>query len=92
MPVPLQIALLVFVLAWGLALVRAKLWTRFQGLTGGHRSRLLKALQGAPEGPRRDRALADVIDQLKDGVMICTGGDSPAADKGRAYTKRTDPT
>lgn len=33
----------------------------------------------------------DVIDQLKDGVMICTGGDSPAADKGRAYTKRTDP-
>jgi 4-hydroxy-2-oxoheptanedioate aldolase len=34
---------------------------------------------------------ANVIDQLKDGVMICTGGDSPAADKGRAYTKRTDP-
>ena len=35
---------------------------------------------------------ANVIDQLKDGVMICTGGDSPAADKGRAYTKRTDGT
>jgi 4-hydroxy-2-oxoheptanedioate aldolase len=34
---------------------------------------------------------ANVIDQLKDGVMICTGGDSPAADKGRAFTKRTDP-
>ena len=33
----------------------------------------------------------NVIDQLKDGVMICTGGDSPAADKGRTYTKRTDP-
>jgi 4-hydroxy-2-oxoheptanedioate aldolase len=32
-----------------------------------------------------------VIDQLKDGVMICTGGDSPAADKGRAFTKRADP-
>ena len=32
-----------------------------------------------------------VIDQIKDGAMICTGGDSPAADKGRAYTKRTDP-
>ncbi len=32
-----------------------------------------------------------VIDQLKDGVMICTGGDTPAADKGRAFTKRTDP-
>lgn len=34
---------------------------------------------------------ANVIDQIKDGTMICTGGDSPAADKGRAYTKRTDP-
>jgi 4-hydroxy-2-oxoheptanedioate aldolase len=34
----------------------------------------------------------NVIDQLKDGVMICTGGDSPAADKGRAFTKRTDQT
>ena len=33
----------------------------------------------------------NVIEQLKDGVMICTGGDSPAADKGRAFTKRTDP-
>jgi 4-hydroxy-2-oxoheptanedioate aldolase len=33
----------------------------------------------------------NVVDQLKDGVMICTGGDSSAADKGRAYTKRTDP-
>ena len=32
-----------------------------------------------------------VVDQLKDGVMICTGGDTPAADKGRAFTKRTDP-
>ena len=33
----------------------------------------------------------NVIDQLKEGVMICTGGDSPADDKGRAFTKRTDP-
>ena len=33
----------------------------------------------------------NVIDQLKEGVMICTGGDTPAADKGRAFTKRTDP-
>jgi 4-hydroxy-2-oxoheptanedioate aldolase len=33
----------------------------------------------------------NVIDQLKEGVMICTGGDSPAADRGRAYTKRADP-
>jgi 4-hydroxy-2-oxoheptanedioate aldolase len=34
---------------------------------------------------------ANVIDQLKEGVMICTGGDTPAADKGRAFTKRADP-
>ena len=33
----------------------------------------------------------NVIDQIKDGTMICTGGDTPTADKGRAYTKRTDP-
>ena len=32
-----------------------------------------------------------VIDQIKDGTMICTGGDTAAADVGRAYTKRTDP-
>ncbi len=32
-----------------------------------------------------------VIAQLKDGVMICTGGDSPAADIGRKFTNRTDP-
>jgi len=34
---------------------------------------------------------SNVIDQLKEGVMICTGGDTPAADKGREFTKRTDP-
>jgi 4-hydroxy-2-oxoheptanedioate aldolase len=33
----------------------------------------------------------NVIDQLKEGVMICTGGDSPAADIGRKFTNRTDP-
>src|SRR6187397_825019 len=31
-----------------------------------------------------------VIDQLKEGVMICTGGDSPAADIGRKFSNRTD--
>jgi hypothetical protein len=25
---------------------------------------------------------------LKEGVMICTGGETAAADKGRAYSKR----
>ena len=33
----------------------------------------------------------NVIEQIKDGTMICTGGDSPAADVGRAFSKRTDP-
>ena len=33
----------------------------------------------------------NVIEQLKDGVMICTGGDSPAADIGRKYSNSTDP-
>jgi hypothetical protein len=32
-----------------------------------------------------------VINQLKEGVMICTGGDSPAADIGRKFSNRTDP-
>ena len=31
----------------------------------------------------------DVINQLKEGTMICTGGDTTAADKGRAFSKRT---
>ena len=30
----------------------------------------------------------NVIDMIKEGVMICTGGETPAADKGRAYSKR----
>jgi 4-hydroxy-2-oxoheptanedioate aldolase len=30
----------------------------------------------------------NVIDMLKEGVMICTGGDSPGAEKGRQFTKR----
>lgn len=33
----------------------------------------------------------DVINQLQQGVMICTGGDTPAADLGRRHTNRTTP-
>jgi len=33
----------------------------------------------------------NVIDMIKEGVMICTGGDTPAAEKGRAYSKRQGP-
>lgn len=55
------------------------------------RSRVLAATKAA--GIRFLNACneTDVIDQIKDGTMICTGGDSPAATKGRAFTKRTDP-
>jgi 4-hydroxy-2-oxoheptanedioate aldolase len=55
------------------------------------RRRVLEATRAA--GVRFLNACTEdtVIDQLKDGVMICTGGDTPAADKGRAFTKRTDP-
>ena len=34
---------------------------------------------------------SNVEEMIKSGVMICTGGETPAADKGRAFTKRTDP-
>lgn len=40
----------------------------------------IKFLNACPED--------DVVNQLKEGTMICTGGDTPAADLGRAYTKR----
>ena len=33
----------------------------------------------------------NVEQQLKDGVMICTGGDGPVVDMGRKLTNRTDP-
>lgn len=32
-----------------------------------------------------------VIEQIEDGTMICTGGDSPAADIGRKHTNRPQP-
>ncbi len=33
----------------------------------------------------------NVIDMLKEGVMICTSGDTPAAEKGRQFSKRQGP-
>ena len=33
----------------------------------------------------------NVIDMIKEGVMICTSGDTPAAEKGRQFTKRQGP-
>ncbi len=32
-----------------------------------------------------------VEQEIRDGTMICTGGDSPAADMGRKFSGRTDP-
>jgi len=34
---------------------------------------------------------ANVIGKIEEGVMICSGGEGPAAAKGRAHTKRQDP-
>jgi 4-hydroxy-2-oxoheptanedioate aldolase len=55
------------------------------------RRRVLNAAKAAGIRFLNSCTEANVIDQLKDGVMICTGGDTAAADKGRAFTKRTDP-
>jgi len=33
----------------------------------------------------------NVVDMLKEGVMICTGGETPAAEIGRQFTKRQGP-
>lgn len=48
----------------------------------------IKFLNSCSDNPKSD---SYVIDMIKDGTMICTGGDSPAADLGRKFTKRTDP-
>jgi 4-hydroxy-2-oxoheptanedioate aldolase len=55
------------------------------------RRRVLNATKAAGVRFLNSCTESNVIDQLKDGVMICTGGDTPAADKGRAFSKRTDP-
>jgi len=55
------------------------------------RARVLAATKAAGVKFLNACSVDNVEDQIRDGVMICTGGDSPAADKGRAFTKRTDP-
>ena len=55
------------------------------------RSRVLASTKAAGVKFLNACSEANVEQQIKDGTMICTGGDSPAADKGRAFTKRTDP-
>jgi len=78
----------------GFYLVGAPTGRRGEGMPANMiavRKRVLDATKAAGIKFLNDCNEANVIDQIKDGVMICTGGDSPAADKGRAYTKRTDP-
>ena len=78
----------------GFYLVGAPTGQRGQGMPANMlavRARVLAATKAADIKFLNACNEANVIDQLKDGVMICTGGDSPAADKGRAYTKLTDP-
>lgn len=53
------------------------------------RARVLAATKAAGIRFLNSCSEEDVINQLKDGTMICTGGDTAAADKGRAFTKRT---
>ncbi|PKQ01186.1 MAG: hypothetical protein CVT74_00505 [Alphaproteobacteria bacterium HGW-Alphaproteobacteria-13] len=52
------------------------------------RARVLAATKAAGIRFLNSCSEQDVINQIKDGTMICTGGDTPAADKGRAFTKR----
>jgi 4-hydroxy-2-oxoheptanedioate aldolase len=55
------------------------------------RSRVLNATKANKIFFLNSCSEATVEQQIRDGTMICTGGDSPAADKGRAFTKRTAP-
>ena len=60
-------------------------------LMAASRSRVLAATKAAKIFFLNSCSEANVVQQIQDGTMICTGGDSPAADRGRAYTKRTAP-
>jgi len=55
------------------------------------RSKALKATKEAKIAFLNACNEANVIDMIKEGVMICTGGDSPAAEKGRLFSKRQGP-
>jgi 4-hydroxy-2-oxoheptanedioate aldolase len=52
------------------------------------RARVFKAAKDAKLSFLNSCNESNVIDMLKEGVMICTSGDTPAADKGRQFTKR----
>ncbi|OJT99376.1 MAG: hypothetical protein BGN82_08440 [Alphaproteobacteria bacterium 65-7] len=48
----------------------------------------IKFLNACSADPKSDNY---VVNQIKDGTMICTGGDTDAADVGRKFSNRTDP-
>lgn len=55
------------------------------------RARVLAATQAAEIYFLNSCPEDDVINQIEDGTMICTGGESPAAEIGRAHTNRQGP-
>jgi hypothetical protein len=55
------------------------------------RSRVLAATRAAKIAFLNSCNESNVVDMIKEGVMICTGGDGPAAAKGREFTKRPQP-
>jgi hypothetical protein len=55
------------------------------------RARVLAATQAAGIFFLNSCNEQTVIEQLTEGTMICTGGDSPAAEIGRRHTNRTQP-
>ena len=55
------------------------------------RSKVLAATKAAGIAFLNSCNEENVIDMIKEGVMICTGGAGPAATKGREFTKRPQP-
>ena len=55
------------------------------------RSRVLAATNAAGIAFLNSCNENNVIDMIKEGVMICTGGEGPGAAKGREFTKRPQP-
>jgi 4-hydroxy-2-oxoheptanedioate aldolase len=55
------------------------------------RSRVFKAAKDAKLYFLNSCNEENVIDMIKEGVMICTSGDTPAAEKGRQFSKRQGP-
>ena len=55
------------------------------------RARVFKATKAAKIAFLNACNEDNVIDMIKEGVMICTGGEGPGAEKGRQFTKRPMP-